>query len=83
MGEQLYRRDAWAGLDQGTAADRRILHLLIRLPFLWAEAIAALNGLAGPGSVYRSLKGDCILLGQVRGEVSAGVWARPARSRRR
>src|SRR4051794_27588997 len=55
MGERLQRRDAWAALDHCTAADRRILHLLVRLPFLWAEAIAVLNGLAGPASVYRSL----------------------------
>ncbi len=55
MGERLQRRDAWAALDHCTAADRRILHLLVRLPFLWAEAIAALHGLAGAASVYRSL----------------------------
>ncbi|HZU05153.1 MAG TPA: replication-relaxation family protein [Chloroflexota bacterium] len=56
MDERLQRRDAWAALDQCTVADRRILHLLIRLPFLWAEAIAVLNGLAGLASVYRSLR---------------------------
>jgi hypothetical protein len=55
MGERLQRRDARAALDPCTAADRRILDLLVRLPFLWAEAIAVLNGLAGPASVYRSL----------------------------
>jgi hypothetical protein len=55
MGERHQSRDASAALDHCTAADRRILHLLVRLPFLWAEAIAALHGLAGPASVYRSL----------------------------
>jgi hypothetical protein len=56
MGERLQRRDARAALDHCTAADRCILRLLVRLPFLWAEAIAVLHGLAGAASVYRSLR---------------------------
>jgi hypothetical protein len=55
MDDRRHARYVRAALARCTAADRRILHLLVRLPFLWAGAIAALNGLAGPASVYRSL----------------------------
>ena len=53
--ERLRWRDAEAALARLSAADRRTLLLLARLPFLWAEPIRRLNGCNGPASDYRCL----------------------------
>src|SRR6185437_12411548 len=55
MNGQPLWQDAVAALDRLRTADRRRLLLLTRLPLLWADIIAQLDGLRGPASVYRSL----------------------------
>lgn len=48
-------RDAEAGAQALTAAERRLLLLLVRLPFASVNVLARLNGLSGGASVYRTL----------------------------
>jgi hypothetical protein len=55
MSDRLRWRNAVAALDRLGEADRRRLLLLMRLPFLWVDAIAQLDGMSGAASVYRSL----------------------------
>src|SRR4051812_48002244 len=55
MSERVLQHNVRTALDRCTDSDRRTLSLLARLPFLWAQATASLDGLAGPAAVYRSL----------------------------
>jgi hypothetical protein len=68
-------RDAAAALDRLGTADRRRLLLLTRLPLLWADLMAQLDGLQGPASVYRSLDRleSAELIGAVRPRLRAGL----------
>ncbi len=48
-------RDAEAAAKSLSDADRRLLLLLVRLPFSSVKLLAQLNGLSGAASVYRTL----------------------------
>src|SRR3954451_24786072 len=55
MSERILQHNVRIALDRCTDSDRRTLGLLARLPFLWAQAIASLQALAGPAAVFRGL----------------------------
>jgi hypothetical protein len=55
MSERSLWRDAEFAARDLTPLERRTLLLLTRLPLIWAEAIARLDGLQGPSSIYRCL----------------------------
>src|SRR5438132_627043 len=55
MNKRCHWRDAEHAARNLTQSERRMLLLLTRLPLIWAEAIAGLDGLQGPASIYRCL----------------------------
>ncbi len=57
MTRGLFWRDARAAAQALTPAQRRLLLLLVRLPFAWVELLEQLNGLNGGASIYRTVEG--------------------------